>query len=150
MVLESVYSTSAGREGATTFQLDLRDVCWDLPLTNFDPLSPTITSGLYLIHQIPHPYMVDSWGDYCTGSSYTIEYVAGPKLAPGGDPLTVNIMQFYSDIGGFGWHSNSLVPLFAKGDAARLFKGYAQHMDIVRGRYIDNTDIYKIVKYCLK
>jgi hypothetical protein len=41
--------------------------------------------------------MIDSWSDYCTGSSYSLQYVSGPLLAPGGDPLTVNMNQFYSD-----------------------------------------------------
>ena len=53
-------------------------------------------------------------------------------------------MQHYSPIL---WHTNSLVPLFAKGDAARLFKDCADEMDIVRGPYIDNTEIFKIIQY---
>ena len=56
-------------------------------------------------------------------------------------------MQYYSPIL---WLTNSLVPLFAKGDAARLFKGCADEMDIVRGPYIDNTEIFKIIQYRLK
>jgi alkaline phosphatase len=58
-------------------------------------------------------------------------------------------MQFYSDIGGFGWHSNSLVPLYAKGSAARIIQAYATKTDSVRGPYIDNTDIFKIIRFCL-
>jgi alkaline phosphatase len=55
-------------------------------------------------------------------------------------------MQYCSPIG---WHSNSLVPVFAKGDAARLFKGYAVNDDLGWGPYIDNTDIFKIIKYSM-
>jgi alkaline phosphatase len=36
-------------------------------------------------------------------------------------------------------HTNSLVPLFAKGDAARMFRSYADQFDPVRGPYIDNN-----------
>jgi hypothetical protein len=33
------------------------------------------------------------------------------------------------------------VPLWAKGDAARVFKNYATIRDPLRGAYMDNTDI---------
>ena len=33
MTLESTYSTAANRRGSDDFVLELRDVCWDLPLT---------------------------------------------------------------------------------------------------------------------
>jgi alkaline phosphatase len=56
-------------------------------------------------------------------------------------------MQYYSPIG---WHSNSLVPLYAKGDAARLFNGYAKNVDLGYGPYIDNTDIFKAIKYAIE
>ena len=59
-------------------------------------------------------------------------------------------MEYYGDIGGFNWHTNSLVPLYAKGAAARLFKGYANKRDLKYGLYIDNTDIFKIVKYSME
>jgi alkaline phosphatase len=42
-------------------------------------------------------------------------------------------------------HTNSLIPFFAKGDAARLFKSYADGKDPVRGSYIDNTEIAKVI-----
>jgi alkaline phosphatase len=48
------------------------------------------------------------------------------------------------------FHSNSLVPFFAKGDAARLFKGKADEMDKVYGPYIDNTEIFEVIQQCLK
>jgi len=41
--------------------------------------------------------MLDQWGDYCTGSSYSLEYISGPKLPPGGNPATINLMQLYAD-----------------------------------------------------
>jgi alkaline phosphatase len=46
---------------------------------------------------------------------------------------------------GMGWHSgdhtNQLIPFFAKGSAARLFKSEIAGEDPVRGRYIDNTAV---------
>ncbi len=42
-------------------------------------------------------------------------------------------------------HSNSLVPLFAKGAGAELFFDYADETDPVRGDYIDNTDVFKVI-----
>jgi len=36
--------------------------------------------------------MLDQWGDYCTGSSYSLEYVSGPKLLSGGSAATINLM----------------------------------------------------------
>jgi alkaline phosphatase len=46
----------------------------------------------------------------------------------------------------FFWHSNALVPLFAKGSGASLFAGQVEGMDPIRGRYIDNTSIFKVMR----
>lgn len=42
-------------------------------------------------------------------------------------------------------HTNSLVPMFAKGAGSELFKVLADENDIKRGKYIDNTEIPKVV-----
>ena len=42
--------------------------------------------------------MLDIWNDYCTGSSYSLQYVSGPMLLNGLDPLTINIGAFYTDV----------------------------------------------------
>jgi hypothetical protein len=42
--------------------------------------------------------MLDSWNDYCTGSSYSLEYISGPMLPAGGNPASININQFYTDV----------------------------------------------------
>jgi alkaline phosphatase len=42
-------------------------------------------------------------------------------------------------------HTSQLVPLYAIGDAARLFMGHVVHRDPVRGAYIDNTDIAQVI-----
>jgi len=40
-------------------------------------------------------------------------------------------------------HTNSLVPFYAKGDAARVFRWLADEHDPLRGRYLDNTEIHQ-------
>jgi alkaline phosphatase len=44
-----------------------------------------------------------------------------------------------------GDHSNSLIPVFAKGAGAGLLAGYADQTDPVRGRYVDNTEIFLVM-----
>jgi alkaline phosphatase len=46
-------------------------------------------------------------------------------------------------------HSNMLVPLFANGPGAQLFRGFATNVDIVRGPYVDDTDVYKVMRAAL-
>ncbi|MCX6270166.1 MAG: alkaline phosphatase [Bacteroidetes bacterium] len=42
-------------------------------------------------------------------------------------------------------HTNQLVPFFAKGASSHLFYTLASGYDPVRGKYIDNTDIMKVI-----
>ena len=42
-------------------------------------------------------------------------------------------------------HTNSLVPLYAKGIGSELFENYAVNEDSVRGFYIDNTNIAHVI-----
>ncbi len=44
-----------------------------------------------------------------------------------------------------GSHTNSIIPFFAKGDASRFFKWVADEQDLVRGRYLDNTELGNIL-----
>jgi alkaline phosphatase len=46
-------------------------------------------------------------------------------------------------------YTNSLMVLSAKGDAARLFHYYADEYDPVRGWYLDNTELAKLVFWAL-
>ncbi len=79
-------------------------------------------------------------GDHETG------YLTGPGTNPASKDL---INNGAGNLPGMRWnsssHTNSLVPFFAKGDAAGLFKRYADENDPVRGKYIDNTDIAKTI-----
>lgn len=45
-----------------------------------------------------------------------------------------------------GDHTNQLVPLFAKGKGAELFKKVADQKDTVRGNYMDNTEIPLVIR----
>lgn len=47
---------------------------------------------------------------------------------------------------GFGWHSNQLVPFFAKGCGAELYNAVADQNDPVRGKYMDNTEISLVIR----
>jgi len=42
-------------------------------------------------------------------------------------------------------HTNSLVPLWAKGNAALLFLSTIDGIDPVRGMYVDNTDVFRVM-----
>jgi len=42
-------------------------------------------------------------------------------------------------------HTNSLIPLFAKGSGVELFVNYISGTDSIRGDYLDNADIFKVL-----
>ncbi|GIJ30783.1 alkaline phosphatase [Micromonospora qiuiae] len=79
-------------------------------------------------------------GDHETG------YLVGPKSGPDWKPL---INNGPGEMPGHEWkhdyHTNSLVPLFAKGPAAERFRHAAQGRDAVWGPYVDNTDVANVV-----
>ncbi|RJQ47980.1 MAG: hypothetical protein C4538_04500, partial [Nitrospiraceae bacterium] len=49
-----------------------------------------------------------------------------------------------------GGHTNSLVPLYARGTGAELFASHATNNDIVRGAYMDDTDVFVVMDSALK
>jgi alkaline phosphatase len=51
---------------------------------------------------------------------------------------------------GSGDHTNQLIPLYAKGGIADFVDSYVRTKDPVRGAYIDNTDLAKLVFTALK
>ena len=79
-------------------------------------------------------------------SDHETGYLTGPGSDPAWEPIVNNgagnlpEMQWHSDS-----HTNSLVPLFAKGRAAGMLEGYADENDPVRGRYVDNTELAKVI-----
>lgn len=84
-------------------------------------------------------------GDHETG------YLTGPGSNPSWEPLHNNGegelpgMQFNSTD-----HTNSLIPLFAKGDGARLLRRYADEKDEVRGPYVDNAELGQLILKVMK
>ena len=44
-----------------------------------------------------------------------------------------------------GGHTHSMVPFYAKGRGSRIFNSYADENDPVRGRYLDNVEMGKII-----
>jgi alkaline phosphatase len=75
-------------------------------------------------------------------SDHETGYMQGAGSDPTWEPITTNgagsipNMIWYSS-----GHSNSLVPLFAKGKGAHLLSGAITGTDPVRGKYIDNSAI---------
>lgn len=83
-------------------------------------------------------------GDHETG------YLWGPGSNPTWQPIVNNGA---GNLPGMQWnsseHTNSLMVLSAKGDAARMFSRYADQYDPVRGRYLDNTELAKLVSWAM-
>ncbi|MBN1292184.1 MAG: alkaline phosphatase [Candidatus Latescibacteria bacterium] len=48
-----------------------------------------------------------------------------------------------------GQHTNQLIPLYAKGPSSNLFNSYSDQKDPVRGVYMDNTELFKVMKAAL-
>jgi len=48
-----------------------------------------------------------------------------------------------------GGHTNSLIPLYAKGVGAERFAVHATEMDMVRGAYLDNTAVFHVMEFFL-
>jgi alkaline phosphatase len=89
-----------------------------------------------------------NWGE--TLLIVTADHETGYLWGPGSDPTWEPIVNNGAgNLPGMQWnspnHTNSLVALSAKGDAARLFRPYADLVDPVRGPYIDNTDVANVV-----
>ena len=79
-------------------------------------------------------------GDHETG------YLTGPGSDPTWEPIVNNGA---GNLPGMEWHSashtNSLIAVFAKGDAARWIRRYADEDDPVRGPYVDNTEVAEVI-----
>jgi alkaline phosphatase len=89
-------------------------------------------------------------------------YIWGPDSGPG-DPPTWNPVinngagnmpgfEFYSELWhpafpgrAIGWHTNTLVPVYAKGPGADLFNTYAVNTDPIYGPYLDNIEVFKVM-----
>ncbi len=90
-----------------------------------------------------------NWGEtlLIVTSDHETGYLWGPGTGPDGWLQLVNNgaaqqpgMQFDGPN-----HTNSLVPLWAKGNAGHLFRRFAVNSDPLRGPYIDNTNIATVM-----
>lgn len=83
-------------------------------------------------------------GDHETG------YLTGPGSDPTWEPIVNNGA---GNLPGMEWHSvnhtNSLMVISAKGDAARLLNWLADGKDPMYGDYVDNTDVARILFYAM-
>ena len=79
-------------------------------------------------------------------SDHETGYLSGPGSDPTWEPIVNNGAW---NLPGMEWqsgsHTNSLVPLFARGRAARMLRRYADEKDPVRGRYVDNTELARVI-----
>lgn len=72
-------------------------------------------------------------------------YLMGPDSGPSWTPLTGSA----GELPEFSWHhyyhTNQLVPFFAKGQGAQRFRQAVRGVDPIRGAYIDNTDVANVI-----
>lgn len=83
-----------------------------------------------------------NWGE--TLLIVTSDHETGYLTGPGSNPTWTPIVNSSAGVlPGMEWHSpdhtNSLIPLYAKGDAARMFRRYADQFDPASGNFIDNS-----------
>jgi alkaline phosphatase len=88
-----------------------------------------------------------NWGEtlLIVATDHESGYLTGPGSDPTWQPIVNNGQGV---LPGMEWHyynthTNSLVPLFAKGAGASLLIPYADQMDPVHGLYLDNADLGK-------
>lgn len=77
------------------------------------------------------------WGEGTTDKNFVPVTNNGIKIMPGAQWNTDN-------------HSNSLVPLYAKGAGSELFTLFADEYDPIRGKFSTNSEVGQIVKLLLR
>jgi hypothetical protein len=65
------------------------------------------------------------------------------------DPIATGIGELPDGIWWSTNHTNELVPLWAYGVGSDLFAGLADGDDLVRGAFIDNTDVHSVMSTVL-
>lgn len=85
----------------------------------------------------------------------TGDHETGYLTGPGSDPEWTPVKnKGKGRVPGVQWnsgnHTNSLTPLFAKGAGAEKLLKYADEYDPVRGEYLDNTEIAKMIFKAVK
>jgi alkaline phosphatase len=79
-------------------------------------------------------------GDHETG------YLQGPTPGVVNDIVDKGAGNLPGAYYNSGSHTNSLIPFFAEGAGSKLFNYFANENDPVRGKYIDNTEIFLVMK----
>lgn len=79
------------------------------------------------------------------------DHETGYITGPGSDPNWLPLVSYGPGVlPGFEWHhdfhTNQVVPFFAKGRGAEAFLSKVRGTDLIRGAYIDNTDIPKTIR----
>ncbi len=88
-------------------------------------------------------------GDHETG------YLTGPGsgITPDGPVWTDIVNNGAGNLPGMQWnsgnHTNALIPFFAKGRGAKAFRKVADEHDPVRGAYLDNAELAKVILFFL-
>lgn len=94
-----------------------------------------------------------NWGEtlVVVTSDHETGYLTGLGSDPNWTPLVNNGEGI---LPGMEWHSgdhtNSLVPFYAKGDAGRIFTGFADEYDPVRGAYLDNIELTSGIMWAME
>lgn len=94
-------------------------------------------------------------------SDHECGYLTGPGSGPPPDGATPDALPVWNPLENHGprrlpgmeWHSashtNSLVPLFAKGPGSSRFQTRTRGTDPMRGPYVDDTDIARVLRAAL-
>lgn len=72
-------------------------------------------------------------------------YLAGPGSGPTWEPMTGSAGELPEVSWNSGGHTNALVPVYAKGAGSAALSARADQFDLVRGAYLDNTDIGEVI-----
>lgn len=87
-----------------------------------------------------------SWKD--TLIVITSDHGNGMPTGPNGETRPVNNGK--GNMPGLKWntggHTNELVPLYARGSGAELLPWFIRGADPVRGKYVDNTDVFRVMQ----
>jgi len=118
-------------------------------LEDFGQAVEAVRRYLDKTHQLDRTLLVVT-GDHETGYLTGPGSGAGAKDVPVWTPLVNNGKR---KMPGLQWnskgHTNSLVPFYATGGSAWLFRSFATRDDPVRGRYLDNTAVAAVARIAL-
>ncbi len=83
--------------------------------------------------------------DHETGLLSGAEGILSP-VSNNGKGVMPTMFYHVGTVYGIPWHTNQLVPFYAKGAGAELYNAVADMYDPYRGWYIDNTDVSAIIR----